>query len=98
MERERDLERYLRRKVEVAGGLALKFISPGNDGVPDRLVILPGWKAIFVETKAPKGRLTALQRWQQSRLTRRGCEVRTVWTREQVDSILREQEKGGDAR
>ena len=94
MERERDLERYLRRKVEVAGGLALKFTSPGNDGVPDRLVILPGGKTIFVELKAPRGRLSSLQRWQQSRLTRRGCEVRTVWTREQVDSILREQEGG----
>ena len=88
MDRERDIERHLRRKVEVAGGLALKFVSPGNDGVPDRIVIMPDGKVTFVELKAPRGRLSALQRWQQDRLKRRGCAVRTIWTKEQVDEWM----------
>lgn len=50
--RERDVEQALIAAVKAAGGLCWKFTSPGTDGVPDRLVILPG--AIgFIEVKAP---------------------------------------------
>lgn len=40
--RERDVERYLRERVKQLGGRAYKFVSPGNNGVPDRIVMLPG--------------------------------------------------------
>lgn len=49
---EKDIERYLKKKVEKEKGLTYKFVSPGNVGVPDRIVFLKG-KVYFVEIKAP---------------------------------------------
>ena len=57
--RERDVERYLRERVKQLGGRAYKFVSPGNNGVPDRIVMLPGGKLFFVELKAPGKETTA---------------------------------------
>lgn len=93
-DRERDVEKYLRIRVERLGGMALKFVSPGNRGVPDRVVIIPGRGVHFVETKTEGGRLSHLQKWQQGRLKKRGASVKTIWTKEQVDTWL----GGGDAR
>ena len=53
MAAEKTIERKLVQAVHLMGGLALKFVSPGLDGVPDRVVLLPGGKAAFVELKAP---------------------------------------------
>ena len=47
--KEKEIETYLRMRISSFGGRAYKFVSPGNDGVPDRLVCLPGGKVIFVE-------------------------------------------------
>lgn len=88
MEDERDVEAYLRRRVEGLGGMALKFTSPGNDGVPDRVIIMPGGLVSFVETKTKGGRLSPIQKWQHDRMQRRGCSVRTIWTKAQVDEWL----------
>lgn len=51
--REIKVEEALRKAVEAEGGLCLKFKSPGNDGVPDRICLFPGGRAAFVETKRP---------------------------------------------
>lgn len=51
--KESDIERKLVNKTKASGGMALKFVSPGQSGVPDRLVLLPGGKIGFVEVKAP---------------------------------------------
>lgn len=56
----------------------MKFVSPGNDGVPDRIVILPGGAVIFVELKATTGKLMANQRVQISRLRKQGALVFVV--------------------
>jgi len=60
--RESTLERRLVREVERIGGKAPKWVSPGNAGVPDRLVILPNGQTIYVEMKAPGKPLEPLQR------------------------------------
>ena len=60
--KERDIEVLLRDGVKQLGGKAYKWVSPGNAGVPDRIVILPGGKVIFVELKQENGRLTRLQK------------------------------------
>ena len=93
MDREKDIEKYMACRIERLGGVAFKFTSPGNDGVPDRLVILPGGRILFVELKTKGGRLKPIQVWQQERIRRRGVEVRTVWSKAQVDELL----EGGDA-
>lgn len=53
----------------------MKFVSPGNDGVPDRIVVLPGGSVIFIELKATTGKLMANQRVQISRLRKQGAVV-----------------------
>lgn len=50
--REKLTEQKLVLAVKAAGGIAVKFVSPGFDGMPDRLVLLPGSKMAFVEVKA----------------------------------------------
>lgn len=50
---EKELELMLVKEVRSRNGRAFKFISPGINGVPDRLVLLPGGRAGFVEVKAP---------------------------------------------
>lgn len=50
---EKEIERRLRVEVKAAGGLCLKWESPGYVGVPDRMILLPGGHILFVELKAP---------------------------------------------
>lgn len=66
--RESKIEEILREEVKNLGGRAYKFVSPGNDGVPDRIVIFPDRQPIFVELKTDTGRLTQLQKVQLKRL------------------------------
>ena len=61
MERERDIEAWLRRRIEDLGGMFLKFTSPGNDGVPDRIAVFPDGRLVFVELKTETGKLTKVQ-------------------------------------
>lgn len=76
--RERDLEKILRDEVRKLGGRAYKWVSPGNDGVPDRIIIFPGRPPVFVELKTETGRLSAIQQAQIRRLERLGQRVRVV--------------------
>lgn len=92
---ERDIETYFRHRIETAGGVAFKFVSPGNAGVPDRIVILPWGRVVFVELKQAKGRLSGMQKWQRERIRKRGGTVRTLWSKEQVDEFMQEMEGGG---
>lgn len=52
---EREIERKLRTTTEARGGRCLKWVCPGWAGVPDRLLLLPGGRVVFVEVKRPKG-------------------------------------------
>lgn len=66
---EKDIETKLIRLVAAHGGLCLKWVCPGWSGVPDRIILLPGGRIIFVETKRPKdGRVAPLQRWWGNKL------------------------------
>ena len=51
---EKDIESKLRNKVKLLGGRAYKFVSPGNAGTPDRLVVLPRWKNRICRIKSTK--------------------------------------------
>lgn len=55
------MERILVNEVKKLGGKAYKWISPGNDGVPDRIVFLPGGEVYFIELKSDAGRPRAQQ-------------------------------------
>ena len=72
------------------GGLALKFISPGYDGVPDRIVLFPGGRIAFVEVKAPGEKPRPLQLSRHRLLRRLGFRVYVLDAAEQIGGILDE--------
>ncbi|MEG2412874.1 MAG: VRR-NUC domain-containing protein [Clostridium sp.] len=87
---ESKIERYLKRQIELLGGKALKFISPGVSGVPDRIILLPQGKMIFVELKAPGKKLRALQEYRVKELRALGFRVEIIDTIEKVDMLIKE--------
>ena len=91
---EAEIEKLLVREVKKLGGIAYKWISPGNDGVPDRIVIFPGKKPVFVELKTDKGKLTALQKVQLGRLEKLGQEVSVIYGIVGVSQFFKEQGYG----
>ena len=94
---EKQIERRLVRMTSQMGGMALKFVSPGCDGVPDRLVLLPEGKVGFVEVKAPRKKPRPLQVRRISQIRGLGFPVFVVDGMEQIEEVL-QKIKGGDAR
>ena len=88
--REKTVESKLVKAVKSMGGLAPKFISPGLDGVPDRLVLLPGGKMAFIELKAPGENLRPLQVRRKRQLEALGFLVYCMDRPEQIGVILSE--------
>lgn len=68
MLRERDIEKELKAAIEKEGGLCYKWVSPGNNGVPDRIVILPGGDVCFLELKTATGKVSPIQKAQLHRI------------------------------
>ena len=87
---EKTVEEYLVKEVRKIGGIAYKFTSPGNSGVPDRIVLLPGGTVHFIEMKRPTGGKTEARQRKQERIQVRGGNVRTINTKEQVDVFIKE--------
>ena len=85
---EKAIEAYLRDKVKKHGGIAFKFVSPGYNGVPDRLVIMPGGRIYFVEVKNERGRLSPLQLRCHNILDALGIRVYVLWSKEDVDAFM----------
>ena len=73
--RENVIERQLAMAVKKMGGMAVKFVSPGLDGVPDRIVLLPDKKMAFVELKVPGKKLRPLQEKRKRQLEALGFPV-----------------------
>lgn len=88
---EKDIESYLRKRVEQLGGRCLKFPAVFEEGIPDRLVILPLNKIIFVELKRPKGgRLSPMQVYQIGKLRDLGCKVYVIKNKDEVEEMIQE--------
>ena len=85
---EKEIERKLTAMVKRHGGRCLKWVCPGWSGVPDRIILLPGGRVYFVETKRPHGgRLSALQiRWKKW-LRALGFLSCVAWTEEDVAEL-----------
>lgn len=85
---ERRIEQALVKAVKKSGGIALKFVSPGMDGVPDRLVLLPEGSLAFIELKAPGKKMRPLQVRRKRQLEALGFQVYLVDSIEQIGGIL----------
>ena len=92
---EKEIEKILVAGVKKLGGRAYKWTSPGNDGVPDRIVVLPGRPPVFVELKSESGRLSPLQHVQCKRLRELGQEVRVMYGEKAVRDFLEECREDG---
>ena len=88
--REKTVEAKLVAAVKGMGGLAPKFISPGYDGMPDRLVLLPNGILAFVELKAPGKKLRPLQVRRKAQLEGLGFSVYCIDRPEQIGGVLSE--------
>lgn len=86
---EAHVEDYLYEKSDEFGFLCYKFTSPGHRGVPDRVVIGRG-HTVFIETKAPEGRLSAIQKRRIRLMIEHGADVRKCYTRDEVDAFFEE--------
>ena len=85
---EKEIEKRLVKGIKKLGGKAYKFVSPGNAGVPDRIVILPDKQPIFIELKAEKGKLTELQKNQLKKIVDLGQRVEVLYGVDDVNWFL----------
>lgn len=88
--REKAIEKKLVMMVKKMGGIAPKFISPGFDGMPDRLVLLPVGRMAFVELKAPGRHLRPLQEKRKRQLQALGFLVFCIDGENQIGGVLDE--------
>ena len=87
--KESTIERELVERVKQVGGQAYKLVSPGNNGMPDRLVIFPYKVPVFVELKTEKGVLSRMQKRQIKRLVDLGQDVYVICGIDQLSQFFR---------
>ena len=85
---EKELVRWLGQKLKKLGCIYMKFVSPGHDGVPDRIIVMPGGDVLFVELKSETGRLSHTQAFQIARLRHKGATVKIVSTKVEAQELL----------
>jgi len=81
------IEKHLVAQCTKFSIMCLKFVSHGNNGVPDRILIGHG-QTIFVETKGVESGPRRLQRKVIAQMIAHGADVRVVHTKEQVDELI----------
>ena len=88
--REKQVEQRLSQEAKRVGGMAIKFVSPGMDGMPDRLILLPGAHIAFSELKAPGKLLRPLQLRRKRQLETLGFRVYMIDHPDQIGGVLDE--------
>ena len=91
---EADVEGAVVLGVHQRGGWAAKMIDKGQRGAPDRECRFPGPRIIYIETKAPGGRLKSWQERYHDQLRAMGFVVLTLWSAEQVEQFFDRYDKG----
>jgi hypothetical protein len=85
---EKDIEKYLVKRVQAVGGKAYKFVSPSNRGVADRIVCLADGTAHFIELKRPGGKVSPLQRAFMQEMAQLNQNYEILWSKSEVDEWL----------
>ncbi len=85
---EKQIERKLVTAVRQRGGMCPKWVSPGLDGVPDRVILFPAGRMAFAETKAPGRHLRPLQAVRKAQLERLGYRVFVIDSPDQIEGAL----------
>lgn len=87
---ESKIEKRLKKEIELIGGKALKFVSPGMSGVPDRIVLLPHGRIVFIELKAPGKKPRPIQIKRIKELKDLGFDVRVIDSIDGVKNFIEE--------
>ncbi|MCR4708053.1 MAG: VRR-NUC domain-containing protein [Clostridiales bacterium] len=87
---EKQIEQTLVRAVRRRGGICPKWVSPGLDGVPDRIILLPGGHIAFAELKAPGETPRPLQNVRIRQLRALGFRVYVIDGAEMIGGVLDE--------
>lgn len=85
---EKQIEAYFVKRIKKIGGISYKWTSPGTVGVPDRIMIL-GNAVYFVELKTKTGRVSPAQKKVHKELVKHGADVLILWSKEDVDELIR---------
>ena len=93
--REKQIEQKLVKAVKAEGGMCPKLVSPGTDGMPDRMVLLPEARIGFVEVKAPGQKPRPLQERRHAQLRDLGFIVFVLDDPEQISEIIAEVKENG---
>ena len=86
--KEKTIEQKLVKAVKSTGGICPKFVSPGFDGMPDRVVLLPNGKLAFVEVKASGEKPRPLQLARHKMIRHLGFKVYVLDDERQIGVIL----------
>mgnify|MGYP002757157599 CR=1 FL=1 len=84
---ESEIERHLKNLIERAGGLCYKFMSPGRNGVPDRIVLAEG-QTYFVELKRPGEKPRPEQVKVHQDMQKRGVSVYVLDSKKAVENFV----------
>lgn len=88
MASEKLLERLLREGVEKMKGLCIKLLAFHFTGLPDRLILLPGARIAFAETKTTGEKLRPRQLYVKKQLEALGFKVYVIDTKEALNFCL----------
>ena len=85
---EKKIESKLVKAVKQRGGFCLKFVSPSLDGIPDRIVLLPGRRIAFVETKTTGEKMRPLQVRRKRQFEQLGFKVYCLDEANKIEEML----------
>jgi len=85
---EKEIEMYLHKCIKQKGLTTLKFTSPNMAGVPDRVILLPDQKVVWVEVKRPGGKVRLLQQKRHLQFEALGHKVLVISTKQEVDDFV----------
>ena len=86
--REYVVENEFVKAVRKAGGVAYKLTPQTTNGLPDRLVLFPVAKTVFVELKAPGKMMRPLQRKRRYQLMKLGFPVLCIDRMPQIKPFI----------
>lgn len=84
---EKQIEKAITAHAKKQGWLSWKLVCPSTAGVPDRIILKPGGKAVFIEVKAPGQKPRPLQRRRLNQLRQLGFTALVIDSLDQIGAI-----------
>lgn len=85
---EKAMEKRLVAQAKLGGCIPVKMTDPMQSGLPDRLIVLPDGKVMWVELKSEGKKPTALQEARIKELKELGHEVYVVSSKPELEMVV----------